>query len=169
MHSLNHFQHFCTKISTINRTKNMVTNTENIKFLLNNSTGPEEKWQTSQMTWSVIKYLAKLQSDLHIFNFSRSVLFSADLTWELKGRFVRKNWYLWSCNQIWMWGKLIYSSANMDISAGLEYKLLKCNTPEDAKLFSIKSLDKALQDQIYYKLKIQLWWWSCHVIKYSYM
>lgn len=45
----------------------------------------------------------------------------------------------------------------MDISAGLEYKLLKCNTPEDAKLFSIKSLDKALQDQIYYKLKVQLW------------
>lgn len=43
-------------------------------------------------------------------------------------------------------------SANMDISAGLKPKLLTYSSPEDAKLPSIKSVDEALQDQIYYKM-----------------
>lgn len=40
----------------------------------------------------------------------------------------------------------------MGISAGLEPELLTCNPPEDAKLFSIKFFDKALHDQVYFKI-----------------
>lgn len=39
----------------------------------------------------------------------------------------------------------LFLCLNTDISAGPEPKLLKCHTPENAKLFSIKSLDKPLQ------------------------
>lgn len=43
-------------------------------------------------------------------------------------------------------------SANMDISAGLKPKLLTYGSLEDARIPSIKFVDKALQDQICYKI-----------------
>lgn len=43
-------------------------------------------------------------------------------------------------------------SANMDISAGLKPKLLTYSSLEDARISSIKSVNKALQDQIHYKI-----------------